>query len=53
MVAYERNPFFQHERRLRNIIKNDLKTHFDDFDALYKFGKTKGWERRIPLQNES
>lgn len=34
---------------LRTIIKQDLKTHFDDFDALYKFGKLKGWEETYPV----
>ena len=33
---------------LRNIIIQDLKTHFEDFDTLYKFGKLKGWEETYP-----
>jgi len=35
--------------RLRNIITQDLVTHFKDFDILYKFGKTKGWEETYPV----
>ena len=31
---------------LRNVIIEDLKIHFQDFDTLYKFGKLKGWEDR-------
>lgn len=34
---------------LRNVIKEDLKIHFNDFDTLYKFGKTKGWEETYPV----
>ncbi|MBK5240314.1 DUF3231 family protein [Clostridium sp.] len=33
---------------LRNIIIQDLKIHFDDFNILYKFGKLKGWEETYP-----
>ncbi|MGV8980504.1 DUF3231 family protein [Clostridium sp.] len=33
---------------LRNIIIQDLKIHFEDFDTLYKFGKLKGWEETYP-----
>ncbi len=33
---------------LRGIIIQDLKTHFQDFDTLYKFGKLKGWEETYP-----
>ncbi|MBU3191127.1 DUF3231 family protein [Clostridium bowmanii] len=33
---------------LRNIIIEDLKIHFEDFDILYKFGKLKGWEETYP-----
>ncbi|MGH4050676.1 MAG: DUF3231 family protein [Clostridium sp.] len=33
---------------LRNTIIQDLKTHFEDFDRLYKFGKLKGWEETYP-----
>ncbi|WP_298841827.1 DUF3231 family protein [Clostridium sp.] len=33
---------------LRNIIIEDLKVHFQDFDILYKFGKLKGWEETYP-----
>ncbi|MBU3111122.1 DUF3231 family protein [Clostridium lacusfryxellense] len=33
---------------LRGIIIQDLKTHFQDFDILYKFGKLKGWEEAYP-----
>lgn len=34
---------------LRNIIIQDLITHFEDFDILYKFGKVKGWEETYPV----
>jgi hypothetical protein len=34
---------------LRNIIIEDLKIHFEDFDILYKFGKKKGWEETYPV----
>ncbi len=34
---------------LRNIIIQDLTTHFEDFDTLYKFGKLKGWEESYPV----
>lgn len=34
---------------LRNIIIQDLTTHFEDFDILYKFGKLKGWEESYPV----
>lgn len=34
---------------LRHIIIQDLTTHFDDFDILYKFGKLKGWEESYPV----
>jgi len=33
---------------LRHIIIQDLITHFEDFDILYKFGKLKGWEETYP-----
>ena len=29
--------------KVRNIIKNDLESHIQDFDSLYKYGKLKGW----------
>jgi len=35
--------------KLRNIIIDDLTTHFEDFDDLYKFGKLKGWEETYPV----
>ena len=34
---------------LRNIIIQDLKIHFEDFDILYKFGKLKSWEESYPV----
>jgi hypothetical protein len=34
---------------LRNIIIQDLTSHFADFDILYKFGKLKGWEESYPV----
>ncbi|MHB8074125.1 MAG: DUF3231 family protein [Desulfosporosinus fructosivorans] len=34
---------------LRHIIIQDLTTHFEDFDILYKFGKLKGWEESYPV----
>lgn len=34
---------------LRTIIIKDMKTHFADFDHLYKFGKLKGWEEAYPV----
>lgn len=34
---------------LRDIIIQDLKIHFEDFDTLYKFGKLKGWEETYPV----
>lgn len=39
--------------RLRNVIKQDLKIHFDDFDTLFKFGKSKGWEETYPVYKTS
>ena len=38
---------------LRNIIIQDLTTHFEDFDILYKFGKLKGWEESYPVYKTS
>lgn len=38
---------------LRKIIINDLITHFEDFDALYKFGKFKSWEEAYPVYKTS
>ncbi|HWQ42427.1 MAG TPA: DUF3231 family protein [Desulfosporosinus sp.] len=35
--------------KIRNIIIQDLKIHFEDFDTLYKFGKLKGWEETYPV----
>ena len=35
--------------KLRHIIIQDLKMHFEDFDTLYKFGKLKGWEETYPV----
>lgn len=35
--------------KLRNIIIQDLTTHFEDFDILYKYGKLKGWEETYPV----
>jgi len=35
--------------KLRHIIIQDLKIHFEDFDTLYKFGKLKGWEETYPV----
>ena len=35
--------------KLRNIIIDDLKIHFEDFDTLYRFGKLKGWEETYPV----
>jgi len=34
---------------LRNIIIQDLRSHFADFDILYKFGKLKSWEESYPV----
>ncbi len=34
---------------VRDIILQDLKTHFEDFDVLYKLGKLKGWEESYPV----
>ena len=34
---------------LRSIIIQDLIVHFEDFDALYRFGKIKGWEETYPV----
>lgn len=34
---------------LRNVIIQDLITHFEDFDVLYKFGKIKSWEESYPV----
>jgi len=34
---------------LRKLIITDLKTHFADFDVLYKFGKAKSWEETYPV----
>ncbi|NPV89887.1 MAG: DUF3231 family protein [Firmicutes bacterium] len=34
---------------LRKIIIKDLRTHFADFDRLYKFGKMKSWEESYPV----
>ena len=34
---------------LRTVIIEDLTTHFEDFDTLYKFGKLKGWEETYPV----
>ncbi|MEI6680512.1 MAG: DUF3231 family protein [Mariniphaga sp.] len=38
---------------LRKIIIDDLTIHFEDFDALYKFGKLKGWEETYPVYKTS
>lgn len=38
---------------LRKIIINDLITHFEDFDVLYKFGKLKSWEEAYPVYKTS
>ena len=35
--------------KLRDIIIQDLKIHFHDFDTLYRFGKLKGWEETYPV----
>lgn len=35
--------------KLRIIIIEDLTTHFEDFDILYKFGKVKGCEETYPV----
>ena len=35
--------------KLRNVIIDDLKIHFNDFDTLYRFGKIKGWEETYPV----
>ena len=35
--------------KLRDVIIQDLKIHFKDFDTLYKFGKLKGWEETYPV----
>jgi len=35
--------------KLRNVIIDDLKIHFKDFDTLYRFGKLKGWEETYPV----
>ena len=34
---------------LRSIIIQDLVIHFEDFDTLYRFGKSKGWEETYPV----
>jgi hypothetical protein len=39
--------------KLRDIIIQDLKIHFEDFDILYKFGKLKGWEETYPVYKTS
>ena len=33
---------------LRAVIIQDLITHLEDFDTLYKFGKLSGWEETYP-----
>ncbi|MDW7683832.1 MAG: DUF3231 family protein [Bacillota bacterium] len=38
---------------LRNMIIQDLKTHLKDLEALYKFGKLKGWEDNFPIYKTS
>jgi spore coat protein CotF len=38
---------------LRSLVIDDLTVHFEDFDALYKFGKTKGWEEAYPVYKTS
>ena len=39
--------------KLRSIVIEDLITHFEDFDTLYKFGKLKGWEETYPTYKTS
>lgn len=38
---------------LRSLVIDDLTVHFEDFDALYKFGKLKGWEEAYPVYKTS